>query len=88
MFASLQLLVYDLQANKHEPVGETRVSKKARLTHVCFNPTEPIVLVGDETGNVVCLKLSPNLRKMSAPKIQVLRAASLNPHQELCFCVI
>ena len=44
----LQLRLYDLNVNKHEPVGETRVVKKAKLTHVCFNPKEPVVLVSSE----------------------------------------
>lgn len=64
-----KLRLYDLSVNKHEAIGETRVVKKAKLTHVCFNPKEPIVLVGDDSGAVMSLKLSPNLRKMSAPKV-------------------
>lgn len=60
--------VYDLNVNKHEPVGETRVNKKAKLTHIAFNPIEPIVCVGDDRGVVQVLKLSTNLRKMSATK--------------------
>ncbi len=28
-----------------------------------------MILVGDDTGSVMSLKLSPNLRKMTAPKI-------------------
>jgi len=61
--------VYDLAVNKHEPIGETRV-KKAKLTHVSFNPTEPILCVGDDRGVTTILKLSANLRKMSAPKLE------------------
>jgi dynein intermediate chain 1 len=40
--------------------------KKARLTRIAFNPRYPILLVGDSTGNVSALKLSPNLRKPAA----------------------
>jgi len=36
--------------------------KKAKLTHVAFNSTEPILIVGDDRGGVNTLKLSPNLR--------------------------
>lgn len=61
--------VYDIAVNKHEAVGETRVNKKAKLTHVEFSLTEPILAVGDDRGMVTVLKLSPNLRKMSAPSI-------------------
>jgi hypothetical protein len=34
-----------------------------QLTHITFNPTHPIIVVGDDRGNVISLKLSPNLRK-------------------------
>jgi dynein intermediate chain 1 len=42
---------------------EQQIVRKAKLTHISFNPFEPILLVGDENGTVVSLKLSPNLRK-------------------------
>ncbi|KAK3771270.1 hypothetical protein RRG08_024349 [Elysia crispata] len=62
--------VYDLNANKYEPLCEQMVAqkKKTKLTHVEFNPTYPIVVIGDDRGNVTSLKLSPNLRKMKAEK--------------------
>jgi hypothetical protein len=69
--------LYDLSVNKHAPIGERKVSKKAKLTHISFNPNEPILLVGDDAGLVVCLKLSANLRKMSSATI-----ADLNPQTE------
>eukprot|EP00744_Colponema_vietnamica_P002264 GILI01003588.1.p1 GENE.GILI01003588.1~~GILI01003588.1.p1 ORF type:complete len:684 (+),score=215.38 GILI01003588.1:90-2141(+) len=55
--------VYDLHENKHEPLCPQKVVKRSKLTHVAFNPKEPILLVGDDRGGVNCLKLSPNLRK-------------------------
>eukprot|EP01062_Namystynia_karyoxenos_P082303 TRINITY_DN924_c0_g2_i2.p1 TRINITY_DN924_c0_g2~~TRINITY_DN924_c0_g2_i2.p1 ORF type:complete len:657 (+),score=272.15 TRINITY_DN924_c0_g2_i2:85-2055(+) len=54
--------VYDLNKNKHEPMCDQLVVKKAKLTRISFNPKEPIVLVGDDRGMVSSLKLSPNLR--------------------------
>jgi dynein intermediate chain 1 len=42
---------------------EQQIVRKAKLTHVAFNPFEPILLVGDDKGAVISLKLSPNLRK-------------------------
>lgn len=44
---------------------EQQVVRKAKLTHISFNPFEPMLLVGDDKGNLVSLKLSPNLRKLS-----------------------
>ena len=37
--------------------------KHTKLTHVVFNPSYPILIVGDDRGCIVSLKLSPNLRK-------------------------
>lgn len=39
------------------------VVKNAKLTHIVFSRTDPIVFVGDSRGTVLTLKLSPNLRK-------------------------
>lgn len=50
--------------NKHEPLCEQKVVKRAKLTHVSFNQRDPIVIVGDDRGGVNSLKLSPNLRKV------------------------
>lgn len=61
--------VFDLAVNKHEPIGETRL-KRQKLTHVSFNPNEPIICVGDDKGTLTILKLSSNLRKMSAPTLE------------------
>ena len=33
-------------------------------SYFSFNPTHPIVIVGDTRGHVVSVKLSPNLRKL------------------------
>lgn len=56
--------VFDLTVNKHEPLCEQKVVKKAKLTHVSFNRVEHVVIVGDDRGGVNSLKLSPNLRKV------------------------
>jgi dynein intermediate chain 1 len=57
--------VFDLTENKHEPLCEQKVVKRSKLTHVCFNRKDPIIIVGDDRGGVNSLKLSPNLRKAS-----------------------
>lgn len=50
--------VFDLSENKHEPLCEQKVVKKAKLTHVCFNSEAPIIVVGDDRGGVNSLKVS------------------------------
>lgn len=60
--------VFDLAVNKHEPLCEQKVVKRAKLTHVVFNKSDPIIIVGDDRGGVNSLKLSPNLRKMHEPR--------------------
>jgi len=56
--------VYDLNVNRNERICYQKVVKRAKLTHISFNQTEPIVVVGDDRGGVNSLKLSPNLRKV------------------------
>ena len=59
------MFVYDLNVNKYEPICDQSIvqKKKTKLTHIAFNPTHPIIVVGDDRGNIISLKLSPNLRK-------------------------
>ena len=98
-----QVHVFDLSENKHEPLCEQKVVKRAKLTHVSFNQVtrspyrphklsvserclvergcradlsflhclpflssqvDPIIIAGDDHGQVHSLKLSPNLRKV------------------------
>uniref|UniRef100_A0A3B5AVN6 Dynein axonemal intermediate chain 1 n=1 Tax=Stegastes partitus TaxID=144197 RepID=A0A3B5AVN6_9TELE len=56
--------VFDLNINKYEALCQQLVvdKKKTKLTHIEFNPTHPIIIVGDDRGNVNSFKLSPNLR--------------------------
>ncbi|MNE62800.1 hypothetical protein D3C80_1581080 [compost metagenome] len=53
---------------KHDSLCRQPVIKKAKLTHIAFNPTEKIILVSDDKGQVQTLKLSPNLRVISPIK--------------------
>ncbi len=54
--------IFDLVEDKYKPICEQKVVKRSKLTHVCFNPNEPVILVGDDRGGVNSLRLSPNLR--------------------------
>ncbi|KAM9331073.1 dynein axonemal intermediate chain 1 [Gastrophryne carolinensis] len=62
--------VFDLSINKYEALCQQAIvaKKKTKLTHIEFNPTHPIIIVGDDRGHISCLKLSPNLRKMPKEK--------------------
>mmetsp|Transcript_13156 Transcript_13156/g.18202 ORF Transcript_13156/g.18202 Transcript_13156/m.18202 type:complete len:738 (+) Transcript_13156:91-2304(+) len=70
------LRLYDVNVDKHEPIGELQIikkgKKKSHLTHLAFNPRDPIIAVGDERGIVQIYKLSPNLRIMTASSIEHL----------------
>lgn len=57
-------------ANKANKPAAT--SRAVKLTQLVFNPVDPILLVGDEKGYTTVLKLSANLRRMSAPSIEEL----------------
>ncbi|CAF4140610.1 unnamed protein product [Adineta steineri] len=65
-----KVFVFDLNVNKYEPLTEQIVvqKKRTKLTHITFNRNHPIILAGDDRGNVISLKLSPNLRKK--PKVK------------------
>ncbi|XP_063312769.1 dynein axonemal intermediate chain 1 [Pelobates fuscus] len=62
--------VFDLSINKYEAICQQAVvaKKKTKLTHIEFNPVHPIIIVGDDRGHVISLKLSPNLRKQPKEK--------------------
>lgn len=62
--------VFDLSINKYEPLASQVITqkKKTKLTSVKFNPSEPIIIVGDDRGYITTLKLSPNLRKIPKQK--------------------
>ena len=41
---------------------DANASATVKCTRVCFNPRNPVILVGDDRGNITSFKLSPNLR--------------------------
>lgn len=56
--------MFDLSVSKTKPVCEQQVTKRTKPIHLCFNPVQPLLLIGDDHGNVMSFKLSPNLRKV------------------------
>jgi dynein intermediate chain 1 len=63
-----KLFVYDLDQNWHKYLCEQPTTKRAKALHVSFNPSEPIILVGDERGGVISFKLSTSLTQIAKPK--------------------
>jgi hypothetical protein len=63
------------------------VKKGAKCTHVLFNASAPIALVGDSQGGVTSLKLSPNLRRIAPIPVPVQKKgeppAPLPPREEV-----
>jgi hypothetical protein len=74
-FCQGKVHVFDLAENKHEPMCDQKVVRKSKLTHVRFNQREPLLLIGDDRGGVLCLKLSPNLRKTEVIRAKEKAAA-------------
>lgn len=58
-----RVYVFDLSVSKTEALCSQAIIKKAKLTHLAFNPKYPMLLIGDDHGCVTSMKLSPNLRK-------------------------
>ncbi|XP_063868428.1 dynein axonemal intermediate chain 1-like [Scylla paramamosain] len=58
--------VYDLFLRRARPlcVQSLVQRRRASATCVCPNPSHPVLLVGGERGNLICFKLSPNLRRV------------------------
>lgn len=71
-----QVHVFDLSINKYEAICQQSVTKK-KLTHVEFNPVDPVIIVGDDRGYVITLKLSPNLRKKPKVRLLLLQTTTL-----------
>ena len=63
--------VYDLYENKQDPLCVQKVVKRAKLTKARFSSSDHILIVGDDKGGINSLKLSPNLRKLHLPDLQL-----------------
>ena len=65
--------VWDLHVDKHANLCDQKVVKKAKCTHVAFNPRLPIILTSESAGGVMSLKLSPNLRRITPILVPVAK---------------
>ena len=61
-----KVFVFDLNINKYEPICEQIVvqKKKTKLTHIAFNATYPIIIVGDDRLLLKILNKLPIQLKM------------------------
>jgi dynein intermediate chain 1 len=66
--------IFDMSMDRYKAVCVQAVvpRRRAQLNHISFNPTHPIIIVGDSRGHIQSLKLSPNLRKESREVRQAL----------------
>ena len=71
--------VYDLAVNRRDALCEQKVTKKAKATRLAFNPRRHLLLVGDDAGVVVSLRLSPNLRALTPIPLPVVQKAETPP---------
>ena len=62
-----KIVVFDLFVHKYRPICQQKIVANTTgvLNCISFNKIEPVIIVGDSTGMVHSLKLSPNLRKKS-----------------------
>jgi dynein intermediate chain 1, axonemal len=49
--------VFDLAVNRAKEVCSLKILKKGKVTRLKFNHTQDIILAGDDSGNVYCMKL-------------------------------
>ncbi|KXJ75725.1 hypothetical protein RP20_CCG011146 [Aedes albopictus] len=74
-----KVFVFDLSVNKYKAICVQAVvsKRKNKLSRIAFNHKLPFIIVGDDKGTTITLKLSPNLRiKTKAPK----KTVPVDPH--------
>lgn len=49
--------VFDAETNRTMEIAAMKVSKAGRVTKVKFSNCQPILLAGDDAGNVYCMKI-------------------------------
>ena len=73
-----RIAVYDLGIRLYKPLCSQRVvaQRRSKLSCMTFSVHHPVILIGDDRGHVSCLKLSPNLRKIT-PVPETARAIDI-----------
>jgi len=73
--------IFDLVQNKNAPLCSQQITKKSKnikLSTVSFPIGFPLIIVGDEKGNIFALKLSPNLFLDKVKHRDILKTISQN----------
>jgi len=60
--------VYDVNIEKHKSLADKKPVKNPKLTNLCFNKHDLVILLGDTFGGITVIKLSPNLLKRGPEK--------------------
>lgn len=55
------LYIYNLAKDKHTYICDQKIYKKPKLTHVSFNPFDPIILIGEDKCGCSVFRLSGGL---------------------------
>lgn len=73
------MYVYDLNIEKYKSLADHKPVKNPKLTNLCFNYKDPILLLGDTYGGITLIKLSPNLTKRGPEVKKDLEAKNQPP---------
>merc|ERR1719412_1555673 len=73
--------IFLIWCNKNAPLCSQQITKKSKnikLTTVSFPIGFPLIIVGDENGNIFAMKLSPNLFLDKVKHRDILKTISQN----------
>ncbi len=79
--------VYDVNIEKHKSLADKKPVKNPKLTNLCFNKNDPVILLGDTFGGITVIKLSPNLLKRGPEKkkdVDPKKAPPPPTEEEIC----
>uniref|UniRef100_A0A3Q2GLJ1 Uncharacterized protein n=1 Tax=Cyprinodon variegatus TaxID=28743 RepID=A0A3Q2GLJ1_CYPVA len=74
--------VFDLSISTEEAIHQQQVmEKETKPTRIEFNPIHPMIIVGDDKGNVASLKIIPNPHEK--PKVKKDQEFANGPEAEV-----